>query len=143
MNVPEVVVELLAGRPSIGTTEQAFPLVTVDSEGFPHVCLLSRMELDVVGDEVRAVIASRRTGANLERSGHATLIAIAGTTAHYLKLRLERQARVEGVLAAALAVVDHVADSLGITLSPITYTVPEGLDAREDWQRTQRVGEAL
>jgi hypothetical protein len=47
------------------------------------------------------------------------------------------------VLAAALTVVDHVADSLGITLSPITFTVPEGLDAREDWQRTQRVGEAL
>lgn len=143
MSMPAVIVELLVGRPGIGTTEQAFPFVTVDSEGFPHVCLLSRMELDVVGDEVRAVIASRRTDANLERSGQATLIAVAGMTAHYLKLRLVRQVRVEGVLAAALVVVDHIADSLGIPLTPITYTVPEGLDAREDWQRTQRVGEAL
>jgi hypothetical protein len=143
MNVPDVVIELLAGHPGIGTTEQAFPFVTVDPEGFPHVCLLSRMELDVIGDEVRAVIASRRTGANLERSGQATLIAVAGMTAHYVKLRLARQARVEGVLAAALVAVDHVADSLGITLSPITYIVPEGLDEREDWHRTLRVGEAL
>lgn len=143
VRVPDAVAELLIGRPSIGATEQAFPFVTVDEKGFAHVCLLSRMELDVVDDELRAVVASRRTGANLERSGRATLIAVAGTTGHYLKLRVVRQAHVEGVLAAALVVVDHIADSLGIALTPITFVVPEGLDVRENWQRTQRGGEAL
>ena len=136
--VPSVVAEVLRGHPAVGSTEQAFPFLTVDPAGFPHVCLLSRAELDVVDDEIRAVIASTRSAANLERSGLATLLAISGSTSHYLKLRMQRHRSAGGVLTAAFAVADHIVDSLGIPLTPITCLVPENLDVLEARQRSRR-----
>ena len=84
MSVPAGLARLLAGRPAIGAREQAFPFLTVDEGGFPHVALLSRAEVGVSpdGSEVLAVVAGRRTRANLERDRRAGLIAVGGTTAH-------------------------------------------------------------
>jgi hypothetical protein len=136
--IPPEVVEQLTGLPTPGRQEAAFPLLTVDDEGFPHVCLLSRAELEADGGEVRAVIASRRTRANLERSGHATLVVVEGTTAHYLKLVLERSHLVDERLAAAFTVADHHADSLGIPLTPLGYLPTDNLSALERWDLSAR-----
>ena len=90
MTVAPAVAALLAGTPEIGTQEQAFPFVTVDAEGFPHAALLSRMEVEIGpgNADLRAAVRSTRTRANLDRDGRATLIAVEGRTAHYVKLRL-------------------------------------------------------
>ena len=69
------------------------------------------------------------------------MLAISGSTSHYLKLRMQRHSSVDGVLTAAFAVADHIVDSLGIPLTPITCIVPENLDALEARQRSQRRGE--
>src|SRR5437588_12938945 len=98
MNVPAGVAQLLSGRPLVGAQEQAFPFLTVDDEGFPHVALLSRaeMELGRGGIEILAAIASPGTRDNVLRGGRAAFIAIGGTTAHYTKLALKRTLEAEG-----------------------------------------------
>ena len=138
MSVPAEVAALLEGTPEIGAQEQAFPFVTVDAGGFPHAALLSRMELEVGPDrvDVRAAVRSRRTRENLEQRGRATLIAVEGRTAHYLKLHLVRSTAVRDLLACVFAVVEDRADSMGIALTPITYPVTAEIARAERWDTT-------
>jgi hypothetical protein len=141
VNVPEELAKLLAGWPEPGAAEQAFPFLTVDEAGFPHAALLSRAELDVSPDRsaVLAVVASTRTRANLERDGHATLIAVGGTTAHYAKLRVTRSVTGGGALGCRLEVAAHKADSLGIPLSPVGFTATAEIGRLERWRRSRRL----
>lgn len=145
MIVPGEVARLLAGRPEIGAAEQAFPFLTVDEAGFPHVALLSRAELEVMpdGSRVLAVIASSRTRANLARDGRAGLIAVAGTIAHYAKLRVLHTIDTPAALGCVLQAVEHKADSLGIALSPIGFVTTPELGSLEDWGASQRLLHAL
>jgi len=131
--IPAEVVDHLAGSPTPGLPEAALPLLTVDEHGFPHVCLLSRAEVEADAEELRAVIASRRTRANLERDGRACLVVVSGTTAHYLKVQLTRARDADGRLAAAFALVQHQPDSLGIPLEPIRYVPTDDLPDLERW----------
>lgn len=141
MTVPRELASLLAGRPDTGAAEQAFPFLTVDEAGFPHVALLSRAELDVTpdGSDVLAVIASSRTRANLTRYGHAGLIAIAGTTAHYVKLRVLHAIDTPAAIGCILQVTEHKADSLGIPLSPISFVTTPEIARAEDWDASQQL----
>ena len=138
MTVPGELVAMLEGAPVVGAREQAFPFVTADADGFPHPALLSRAEMEVGPDgaDLRAALRSRRTRANLERSGHAALIAVAGRTAHYVKLRLTRSMAVHDLLACVFEVVEHKPDSLGIALTPITYQVTAEIARAERWDAT-------
>ncbi|MBV9047720.1 MAG: hypothetical protein JOY58_05605 [Solirubrobacterales bacterium] len=63
-------------------------MLTVDADGFPHVCLLSRAELEAGVSEIRGVIASQTTSANLKRSRRATLMVIDPAAAWYCKLEV-------------------------------------------------------
>lgn len=145
MIVPEVVAVLLDGRPTIGVEEQAFPFLTVDDAGFPHVALLSRAELGPSADrgELFAVLRSSRTRRNLRRDGRCGLIAFEGMTAHYLKLEVRDLADEDGFLGLVLEVVHHKADSLGIGLHPVTFTPTDTVAAVEHWDRTRAVLERL
>jgi hypothetical protein len=136
--VPEPVAELVKGRPEVNATEQALPFLTTDPAGFPHVALLSRTEVEVNADRSRlvAAVTSTRTTQNLLRTGRATLIAVGGTTAHYVKLRLVSHHEASRLLGCELAVVDAVADSLGIELSPIQFRTSADLARSEHWDRT-------
>src|SRR5258708_5426608 len=135
MTVPGELARLLTGRPDIGAAEQAFPFLTVDEAGFPHAALLSRAEVDVTpdGSAALAVIASRRTRANITRDGHAGLIAVAGTTAHYVKLSVLRAIETPAAIGCVMRVTEHKADSLGIPLSPIRFVTTPEIAHLEDW----------
>jgi hypothetical protein len=143
MIIPASVVDALSGRPDIGGTDQAFPLLSVDPEGFPHVCLLSRAELDADGEEVRAAIASRQTRSNIEERGQVSLIVVVDDASHYCKLRLKRAIEVNGRMAASFEMVSHKRDSLGIALSPLSYAVVESLPALEQWETSEACIERL
>src|SRR5581483_12375611 len=88
--VPDEVRQALTGRPQVGEWELIVPFLTVDPAGFPHVCLLSRAELEADGLELRAVIFGQNTIANLERQQRATLVVVLPEAAWYCKLRLAR-----------------------------------------------------
>ncbi|WP_213454353.1 hypothetical protein [Rhizomonospora bruguierae] len=138
LNIPDAVAELVTGRPGLDQTEQAFPFLTTDPAGFPHVALLSRTEVEVAADRRRlvAALASTRTSQNVLRTGRATLIAVGGTTAHYVKLTLVGHHAAPGLLGCEFAVVDAVADSIGIELSPILFQTSADLARSEHWDRT-------
>jgi hypothetical protein len=135
VKVPPVVAGLLRGFPDVNADEQAFPFLTVDERGFPHVALLSRSETDLAPDDeaVLAVVASRRTRANLERDGCAGLIAVSGTSAHYLKLRVVRTIAERDLLGCALEVDDHKEDSIGIPLVPMGFRATAKVEQMEGW----------
>jgi hypothetical protein len=143
--VPASLAGLLAGSPEVGAHEQAFPFLTVDDAGFPHVALLSRSELDVPADRsaVLAAIYSTRTRANLGRDGHAGLIAVGGTTAYYAKLRVTHSVELEGMLGCAMELVELKDDSYGIRLDPIGFTTTEQIAAMDRWESCARVLAAL
>jgi hypothetical protein len=141
MTIPDELARLLDGRPAAGVREQAFVFLTVDQYGFPHVALLSRAELGVGpgGQEVLAVVASRRTRANLERDGRAGLVAVAGTTAHYAKLRVIRTIDAGESIGCAMRLAEYQADTLGIPLSPASFVPTADLARLEDWEASDRL----
>ncbi len=131
--IPAAVVDALAGRPTPGVAEYAVALVTVDAEGFPHLILLSRAEVEAEDEQVRAAILGRGTRANLARDGRAVLVVVEGTTVHSLRLEMTESIEAEGHLAARFRVVDHRGDSLGIPVEGFRYTPTEELAQLERW----------
>lgn len=127
-----------------GSRQQAFPLTTVDAEGFPYVSLVSCAEIRIRdGSKVLIAIRGTNTRRNLARDRRAALIAVGGTVAHYLTLRVIGS-RDEGTLEGfAFEPVQHRRDSLGVELSPISYVVTAGLAELEDWERTASLLSAL
>jgi hypothetical protein len=85
--VPPEIVAALGGRPEVGSWEPMFPLLTVGESGFPHVCMLSRAELEADDYHVYAALASPTTVSNLSRRPAATLMVIGDDSAHYANLR--------------------------------------------------------
>jgi hypothetical protein len=94
------------------------------------------MEVGPGAGDLRAALRSRRTCANLERSGRAALIAVEGETAHYVTLNLVRSTVVHDLLACVFEVVGHKPDSLGVALSPVLYDVTADIARSERWDTT-------
>ena len=146
MGLPDPVARSIAAPVEPGSAAQAFPFLTVDAGGLPHVALLSGRELRVGGDgSLLVAVAGAGTQANLRERGVATLVAVEGTTAHSVKLRVRSVADAPPLLGAVLDVVEggHKADSLGIPLRPIAYDVHPDLARLERWDRTDAVLRAL
>lgn len=145
MDVPEDLASLLAGPPDVNAHEQAFPFLTVDDQGFPHVALLSRAELDVPDDrsKIFAVVASARTRENLERDGHAGLIAIRGTVAHYAKMTVDHHRVEQDLFGCVLTLADYKADSIGVPMEGVSFRTTAEIAAAEMWQRSSDVLSSL
>lgn len=141
MSIPAELVGLLSGRPDVGRREQAFPFLTVDENGFPHVALLSRAEIEVSTDtaEILAVVTSVRTRANLRQDGRAGLIAVNGTVASYAKLRVARMLDAGNALGCALVITEYKADSLGIPMEPISFVTTAEIAQMESWDASERL----
>jgi hypothetical protein len=135
MTVPHEIVAVLAGQPEVGSWEPMFPFLTIDEPGFPHVCLLSRAELEADENHVYAALASRTTVSNLRRRPVATLVVVLADSAHYAKLRaVHTSASVPaGVI---FEVVSSVRDSLAIPLRPPRYLVTSSLPVAEAWAQS-------
>jgi hypothetical protein len=145
LNIPVEVAALLAGRPVSGQTEQAFPFLTIDNEGFPHSALLSRAEMDVGKrrQTVVAALASQQTRANLLRDGRAGFIAIGGEVAHHIKLSLRNTLEANGLLGCVFDVVNYKADTLGIPLEPMMFQASDVVARLEKWTLTEGLLHAL
>lgn len=143
MNLSPEVLDFFRDRPIVGSREQVVPLLTVDGDGLPHACLLSRAQLRAAGDEIHAVVASPQTKENLRRDGAAAVLVTLGDTVHHCKLRVRRVA--DGplapgkppVLVAALGLVGLKADSIGIPLEPMTFLATEEIARVEHWEETE------
>ncbi len=144
LTVPDEVARLVAGFPDVDADELAFPFVTVDPAGFPHAALLSRSELAVSPDsELVAAVRSPNTKSNLDRSGQAALIAVAGTAAHYLKLRVVHNVVSGDLTGYLLRVAEHKRDSIGIPLTPVGFRTTAELSRAEHWAHARSLIEHL
>jgi hypothetical protein len=135
VTVPPEIVAALAGSPEVGAWEPLFPLLTVDEPGFPHVCLLSRAELDSDASHVYAALASPTTVNNLTHRPTATLVVIADDSAYYLKLRVVH-ASGSVLTGVVFEVISSVRDSLAIPLTPPRYLVTSSLPVAEAWAQS-------
>ncbi|MFC4942994.1 hypothetical protein [Pseudonocardia sp. GCM10023141] len=131
--LPAEVVDQLAGPPVADTWEPVFPLLTVDPGGEPRVCLLSRAELVPRSGAVLCALRSRRTTANLRRTGIAVLQVVTGTVSWSVRTRIGREIADLGGLAVELLVTDVERDTLGIPLRPMTCLADAALAATERW----------
>lgn len=69
----------------------AVPIVTIDSEGFPHVALLSYFEIFYLGNALYFFIGSpSRTANNLHRRHQCTLLFVHRDFVYYIKSRAAR-----------------------------------------------------
>jgi hypothetical protein len=85
-NIPTSILDALIGYPEVGVSDAMIPLLTVDEAGYPHICLLSRAELDADTNHIYAVVGSRVSKSNILRDRRATLIVFTVGAAYYAKL---------------------------------------------------------
>jgi hypothetical protein len=139
MNVPSELALLLETWPRPDQDEQAFPFVTVDQDGFPHVMLLCTAELLATDDRgaLLVAVASANARANLARNGIATLIAADGAAAHYAKLRVRDTEEHDHFTVYTCALAHYKRDSLGIPLRPMDFHATQEIAENERWAGTQ------
>lgn len=137
--VPAEVREALQGRPGVGAWNPMLPLITVDDQGYPHVCLLSQAQLDADDEHVYAVVASPTTIANLTRTGRATLVVVTGECAIYTKLDSCELTDEGDWLGVAFTVAHVKRDGIGVRLVPPRYLAADALPQDESWERSERV----
>ncbi len=141
--VPIQIKEFLSAKPEMGSPEQVVPLMTVDSNGFPHACLLSRAQLDATETEIRAAITSWGTRANIRNNGVALMLVTLGDTVHHLKLGVLRAHDEKRVLLVAFEPVDYKADTLGIEVEPMTFLAGPWIASLEHWEETETMLRSL
>lgn len=139
MNVPSELALLLETWPRPDQDEQAFPFVTVDEDGFPHVMLLCTAELLATDDRgaLLVAVASANARANLARQGVATLIAADGAAAHYAKLRVRDTEEHEHFTVYTFELANYKRDSLGIPLRPMDFHATQEIAENERWAGTR------
>ena len=139
MSVPAELALLVETWPRPDQDEQAFPFVTVDEDGFPHVMLLCTAELLATDDRsaLLVAVASANARANLARRGIATLIAADGAAAHYAKLRVRETDVHDHFSVYTCQLAYYKRDSLGIPLRPMDFHATREIAENERWAGTQ------
>ena len=143
VTIPREVTTFLSGRPEMGKAEQVIPLLTVDSNGFPHACLLSRAQINATDNEVRAAITSWGTRANLRSHGVALILVTIGETVHHLKLGVLRAHDEKRVLLVAFEPIEYKADTLGIQIQPMSFLAGPWISSLEHWDETEAMLRSL
>jgi predicted pyridoxine 5'-phosphate oxidase superfamily flavin-nucleotide-binding protein len=139
MSVPAELALLLETWPRPDQDEQAFPFVTVDEDGYPHVMLLCTAELLATNDRaaILVAVASANARANLARNGVATLIAADGAAAHYAKLRVRDSEEHGHFTVYTCQLANYKRDSLGIPLRPMDFHATQQVAENERWAATR------
>jgi hypothetical protein len=119
--------------------DEAIPLITVDPALFPHVCLLSRAQLDADDAEILAAIHSHHTREHLARTHTAGMIVVVDDSAHYVKLAVDRHISFDKVHGYAFRVVGHKMDRTGEALVGMQFFVSSQLPIWEDWETSGAV----
>jgi hypothetical protein len=133
--VPDEVAQALSGAAAPDGWEPVFLLLTVGSDGYSQVCLLSRAELEVTGEVICCVVRARRTVANLRRHGYALLLVVGREAAHYVRLQAGTVLAEAGdsALGIAFAVTGSESDTLGVPLRPMMFESSPRIRELERW----------
>lgn len=145
MNVPETLAALIHPAAPDRQLDQAFPLLTVDAAGYPHVALLASAQLGVnaAGSVLLASVAGTNTRANLARDRRATLLAVDGAALHVAKIDVVGTVETDDRAGFALAVASYRLDTAGTALHPMLFARSDELMAAERWDRDSDVLDRL
>ena len=126
------------GMPERGTWDRIFTLYSVDDDGFPHPCLLSRAAIDADARTFRvAVASSSRTVGYLRRRPRALLVFIGGETSYSCAAEVSAIRETgQGLTGIAMAITGVHRDSLGIPLRPASFWVSDAVPVAEAWDRS-------
>lgn len=116
--VPDSIVAAMRGRPQPGSWDDACLLLTSTAEGVVDVCMLSRAEVDAFPDAIYAVVASRNSPANLDRSGAGTLVIFAAGGFTYLAVRRDHAVATASMTGYRLVVTRVLTDDVGVEVCP-------------------------
>lgn len=135
-----IIVETLSGFPEVGVTEAIIPLLSVDDDGYPNVCLLSRAQLEADLSHIFAIITGSTTKANVVRDRRATLVVFTSKAAYYCKLEVVSLAEQNGSLCAVLAHDSTKVDGDGsILMTPPRYIPTEATARFENWEASRSI----
>ena len=137
-HIPTSIVEALIGYPEAGVSDVIIPLITVGEAGYPHVCLLSRAELNADTNHIYAVVASTVSRANIWRDRRATLIIFTVSTAYYCKLDaavLRDDGDLLGVVFAILLIKEDGDESFHMEAP--RYLPTDAIALKEHWARSR------
>lgn len=137
-HIPTSIVEALIGYPEVGVSDVIIPLITVDEAGYPHVCLLSRAELNADTNHIYAVVASTVSRANIWRDRRATLIIFTVRTAYYCKLDaavLRDDGDLLGVVFTILLIKEDGDESFHMEAP--RYLPTDAIASKEHWARSR------
>lgn len=143
--IPDDVCEAIAESATNSGDRQAFLLLSVDGDGYPHVCVLASAQLEVSPDrETFAVsVAGRGTSDNLRVRGVATIVAVAGGAGYYLKCSVQRELEIAGRSGFVLRPLDVKVDRAGVDVRPMSYRFTADLAIEERWEADRQVLQAL
>lgn len=127
----QVLSDALAGDGEASGLDIASTLITVDGGGYPFVCLLSKRQLTVRATQVVALVQSRRTLANLERVGRATLHLVHDDASVVATLELHSALAMQGGTLLYFEVSTLESERRSTILTPIMYQLDEGILVRE------------
>jgi hypothetical protein len=130
---------LVDGDVTIGRPEPFLLVLTGDADRYQRHCALSRTELEVVGSALHVALHARRTVANLERDGVAVLVAVDQDEIVSFRLTVQRVVRGDGIVGVRLEIVGIETDSLGVPLTPPTFSPTAELARSEHWDATRRM----
>jgi hypothetical protein len=139
MMIPVDVITAFVGAPAVDDWDPMYPLLTVDENRYPHVCLLSRAQLTADALHIYAAIASGTTRRNIERTGHAGLIVVRTDAAIQLKLDVHYMESSGDRLLVAFRLSSAKSDQMSVPLEPSRFRVTEALARAEDWARENRL----
>ena len=127
----EWLADALSEQGRVGNLDNASALITTDGEGYPFVCLLSSRQLAVRAHRVVALVGSRRTIANLERNGRATLHLIHDGASVLAKLELKSTRLLDAKMLVVFEVSMLDAERRSTVLTPIKYLLDAEILASE------------
>ncbi|HUZ40378.1 MAG TPA: hypothetical protein VMU68_03170 [Acidimicrobiales bacterium] len=144
-NLPRSIVDTLTGYPEVGVPDIMIPLLTVDERGYPHVCLLSRAELNADTNHIYAVVASSVSKSNILRDRRATLIVFTRSAAYYSKLDaalLKEDGHLLGVVFTLHSIKEDGDESFHMEVP--RYLPTEAIALMEHWEQSRSLlGELL
>lgn len=137
-HIPTSMVNTLIGYPEVGVSDIMIPLLTVDNGGYPHVCLLSRAELDADTNHIYAAVASTVSKSNILRDQRATLIIFTPSAAYYSKLDValtKEDGNLLGVVFTLHSIKEDGDESFH--MEPPSYLPTDAIASTERWERSR------
>ena len=136
IELPDEVVKLLRSAAD-GATPAIYPLITIDSDQFPHTSLSSARQWRVGDSRLAVVLTPGRTTRYLQRRPRALLVVVGADCVYYIRLQVAVVKAMDHHTVVAFEISGIEADTRGVALTPMRFA------ATDDLVRYERISPAV